>query len=216
MSKQCEVCGRRLTAFNRAWGTNKCSPCAKGRSAAAKKRSVTVALEQAAYRSEEEIGTGGRFGVLAGALVLLLFINVGAFACRLAGVESGNNLFVLGEIAVFYFGIKVVGGAVFGRAALLTIRRWKSCWHGDVLGYIIGYFIFPAFLLPIAQSIRDAANGPDSRPRLILIVAFALAPAMGLLIALVNGTWADRRNIRKTQESFREWRDSQLSQGNSA
>lgn len=33
----CELCGTRLTAWNHAWGTQKCDSCAAGRSAEAKK-----------------------------------------------------------------------------------------------------------------------------------------------------------------------------------
>jgi len=35
--KICEICGTALTAWNAAWGTQKCSRCAKGRSPEAKK-----------------------------------------------------------------------------------------------------------------------------------------------------------------------------------
>lgn len=195
MSEQCEVCGRRLTMFYRAWGTNKCSPCATGRSPASKKRSVTDALERAPYTSEEEIGKSGRLGALGGALVLLFFINVGAFVCHLVADVSGNDFFFAGEIAAFYVGIKVVGGAFFGNADLLTLRRWKSCWHADVLGYIVGIIL----ALVAIRSVGSAA--------------FVLPPVTAIVFALLNCIWADRRNIRKTRERFREWRDSQSGQG---
>ena len=200
MSGTCEICQKQLTLWNRAWGTRKCSSCAKGRSPAAKKHQVYEMLERAPFRSAEEIPKTRLSSLLRRACILLLVVNVGAVAFHASALLAGNNKLFVGELLVFYVGVRSGGKTWFRTADLLDVSRWRSCWHGNVLGYVIGQGLV-AFVLPAVQT---GAIGKS-----YLVICMLVSPPLtGLVLAILNGFRAERSNIAKTRECFREWQQS--------
>ena len=95
-AQMCSVCGKRLTAWNTAWGTGKCSGCAKGVSPAAK-----ALLRNVTFTRDELTAIA-----IARRLVLVAFVALGVYFCGLSLAET--------QWQFYLFAVRVaVGGLWF-------------------------------------------------------------------------------------------------------
>jgi len=206
MSEKCEVCGRDLNAFNRAWGTQKCSACAKGRSPQAKKAKNSEILDRTPFQNKEEILNSKITSTLVKACVLLLIVNLVAHIGHLLAATTKNDSFYWIEILAFVGGIWLGSVGIFGEANLLDIRRWKRCWHGDLLGYFLGYIII--IILPAFYRARMMATGQSPSPKegsFLFLVALILPVLCGIVLGVFNAIRADKKEKDYTSRVYEEW-----------
>jgi hypothetical protein len=145
MSDQvCEVCGKELTKWNHAWGTNKCSRCAKGRSPEAKRQKEAGDLQKflEPFSSLDEVLRSSKSAFFVKAGLLLLVANAIALAGQVAAAVTKNTNFFWIQIAAFVIGVSLGSRAVFAQSNLLNVKRWRTFWPCDIVGYILGYMLF--------------------------------------------------------------------------
>ncbi len=125
----CSVCDKKLTAFNRAYGSGsgKCTECATGESSAAILQAAYAELDKFPELREEDIRDKRVISGLLGLSIGGLFVFGATYlAGRLApGVGSALGCLV----AVWIVGL------MYSDINPLESGRWTRFWHGSVLGY---------------------------------------------------------------------------------
>jgi hypothetical protein len=139
--RTCEVCGKGLNKWNHAWGTKKCSGCAKGRSASGKVDDVKKHLD--GFLSLEEILQSPWPSFFGKVSALVVIINsLGLWSHILLYRAGFVSLFamVLPPIIVFKVGGSI-GKQVFERSNLVDVQRWRTLWRSNIAGFIVGFFV---------------------------------------------------------------------------
>jgi len=174
----CEVCGKELTKWNHAWGTNKCSRCAKGRSPEAKRRDVQRFLEP--FSSLDEVLQSSKLTFFVKAGLLLFVVNSIAFAGQIAAAVTMNDSFLWILILAFLIGVKIGSHGIFAKTTLLNVKRWRTFWHFDILGYILGYML----LVTVTAIVRVSSEGRGAPPTLAEGSALQISRVLPVVIGV--------------------------------
>jgi hypothetical protein len=192
----CEVCGKKLTKWNHAWGTNKCSPCAKGRSQEAKRHKEADDMQRflKPFSSLDDILHSPKRGFFAKAVFLLLVVNLVALGGQIAAEVNHNNNLLWIQILSFVIGINIGSRDVFANSNLLDVKRWRTFWCSDLLGYVIGDCLF-SFITAMFRA-YSKAHGDTSLTSMqgtALQLSMALPSIIGVAFAALVVTLTDRR-----------------------
>lgn len=79
------------------------------------------------------------FFVKAG--VLLVVANAVALGGQVAAAVTKNANFFWIQIAAFVIGVALGSRAVFAESSLLDVKRWRTFWPCNIVGYILGYIL---------------------------------------------------------------------------
>lgn len=134
----CTVCGKELTAFNRAYGSGsgKCAECATGESPTAKLQAAFREFDAVPELQEGDIRGERLISALPGLFAGGLFVFGATYLAGSLAPGVGTASLAGCLIAVW-----LVGFAYAGRNPLHSLR-WARFWHGSVLGYYVSMIVF--------------------------------------------------------------------------
>jgi hypothetical protein len=181
----CEVCGTNLTAFNHAIGTNKCSGCSRGTSAAAQQLAAFQAFDRAPGLTERHI--------------LEAPISVSAARLTLAGAAFA----IIGGLGGFFLEHEMrAKGMSFTLA--IALGGAVGTWIMHTSGHPLDRLRWRAFATGVALfAIATVVGGAAIKLPLMAVLVLALFAGIGGGFAATAIT--DSTNKRTLAQQFRAW-----------
>jgi tetratricopeptide (TPR) repeat protein len=194
----CEVCGKELTKWNHAWGTNKCAPCAKGRLPEAKRHKEARDIERflEPFSSLDVILHSSLSRFLAKSAILLFLMNAVALGGQIAADVTHNDNLILIQILAVVIGINLGSHVLFVNSHLLDVKRWRAFWRLDILGYVLGYCLF-SFITAMLRASSLAHRAPLTPMQAnIAQLSIVLPACVGIVFGALQTAATDNRRKR--------------------
>jgi len=186
----CEVCGKKLTPWNRTFGTRKCTDCARGISPKQQQQAYHEFFERLAP-SEQSIAEHPLWAP-AGLIALSVLI---ALAATIAGGWIGGWVVAL-------LGGSVVAGLINRQVIFTRIPhpldrgRFARFWLGFAVTYWVAWFA--AYFMMI---VRAAATTTGSALLIPSLIAAVPAVLVGALVMILP----DKKARQNMVASFQAW-----------
>ena len=109
------------------------------------------------------------------------------------------------KILSFVIGINIGSRAVFANSSLLDVKRWRTFWRSNLLGYVIGYCFFSFITAMFRASSKAHGNTPlTSMQGTIVQLSIALPAIVGVAFAAFVIMVTDRRRVTWVTNKWNE------------